>query len=53
MPDVRDGDAVNRAVADHVRELREHLERGREEIERQKKALDELHGNTAENEAVA
>jgi hypothetical protein len=42
MTDLRDGDAVNRSVAEHVAEVRERLERGREEIERQKAALNEL-----------
>ena len=53
MTDVRDGDAVNRAVADHVREVRERLERGREEIERQRQVLEELHGHAQESEAAA
>jgi hypothetical protein len=52
MSDIRDGDSVNRAVAEHVAETRESLERGRAEIERQKQALHDLHGYS-ENEAAA
>ena len=51
MTDVRDGDSVNRAVAEHVAEVRESLERGRAEIERQKQALHEL-GHSDEEAAA-
>lgn len=53
MTDVRDGDAVNRSVAEHVAEVRERLERGREEIERQRAVLESLYGQNAEEEAAA
>jgi hypothetical protein len=36
MGDVRDSDAVNRAVAAHVEKLREQLVAGRDEIARQR-----------------
>jgi hypothetical protein len=49
MTDVRDGDAVNRAVAEHVAELREELERGRVEIERQKQVLHDLNASFDED----
>lgn len=51
MTDVRDGDAVNRLVAEHVAETRESLERGRLEIERQRQALHEL--NQGDDEEAA
>jgi hypothetical protein len=52
MTDVRDGESVNRAVAEHVAELREELERGRAEIERQKQALHELNAAFEEDAAA-
>jgi hypothetical protein len=51
MTDVRDSDAVNRSVAEHVAEVRQELERGRAEIERQKQALHEL--GQSDEEAAA
>ena len=47
MTDVRDGDAVNRAVAEHVAELREELERGRVEIERQQASISDTREHMA------
>ena len=47
MTDMRDVDALNRAVAEHVAEVREQLERGREEIERQKQVLQDLQSEEA------
>ena len=53
MTDVRDGDSVNRSIAEHVAETRESLERGRAEIERQRQVLNDLYRQGDDEEAAA
>jgi septal ring factor EnvC (AmiA/AmiB activator) len=57
MGDVRDSDAVNRRVAEHVERLRRQLAAGRDEIARQREAaantqrhIEEVHRWLAETE---
>jgi hypothetical protein len=52
MTSMSDGAALNRALAEHVAEVREQIERGRLELERQKQLLNELHAQPDEDAAT-